>query len=116
MPRRLNVVLDDIPVDELLREYKLTGSEAIRNRLLEHFLPLVRHHAERVHFRLPNEVDVEDLMSAGVFGLMSALRSYDPDRGVKFETYSAPRVRGAMLDELRSMDWAPRLARLPRRR
>jgi RNA polymerase sigma factor for flagellar operon FliA len=66
----------------------------------------------RVHARLPDEVDVEDLMSAGLFGLMGAINSFDLDRNVKFETYCAQRIRGAILDELRSMDWVPRLVRV----
>lgn len=85
--------------------------EEIRNYLLEKFLPLVRYNAERIHTRLPDEVDIEDLMSAGVFGLMDAIDAFDLDRKVKFETYCAPRIRGAILDELRSMDWVPRLVR-----
>jgi RNA polymerase sigma factor for flagellar operon FliA len=56
-------------------------------------------------------VDIEDLMSAGIFGLMDAIDGFDPNRGIKFETYCAPRIRGAILDELRSMDWVPRLVR-----
>lgn len=86
-------------------------SQALRNLLIEHYLPLVRYHAERVWQRLPDEVDLDDLFSAGVFGLMDAIDAYDQDRGVKFETYCVPRIRGAMLDELRNMDWVPRLVR-----
>ncbi|HUT60471.1 MAG TPA: FliA/WhiG family RNA polymerase sigma factor [Phycisphaerae bacterium] len=82
-----------------------------RNLLLEHYLPTVRYTAERIHKKLPDEVDVEDLVSAGVFGLMDAVNAFDPKRGVKFETYCAARIRGAILDELRSLDWVPRLVR-----
>jgi RNA polymerase sigma factor for flagellar operon FliA len=78
---------------------------------MENYLPSVRYQAERVHTKLPAEVDVEDLVSAGIFGLMDAIDAFDLDRGVKFETYCAPRIRGAILDELRSMDWVPRLVR-----
>ena len=91
--------------------YQRDGAEADRNRLVEHYLYLVRFTAERVGAKLPDEVDVDDLMSAGVFGLVDALDAFDMSRGVKFETYCAPRVRGAILDELRSMDWVPRLVR-----
>ncbi|MEM7681097.1 MAG: FliA/WhiG family RNA polymerase sigma factor [Planctomycetota bacterium] len=91
--------------------YKKSPSEPVRNQLMEYYLPLVRYNAERVHAKLPDEVDVEDLMSAGVFGLMDAIDAFDLERGVKFETYCAPRIRGAILDELRSMDWVPRLVR-----
>jgi len=86
-------------------------SEETRNRLLEHYLPIVKYTAERLHAKLPDEVDVNDLISAGVFGLMDAVNAFDSSRGVKFETYCAPRIRGAILDELRSLDWVPRLVR-----
>jgi RNA polymerase sigma factor for flagellar operon FliA len=102
---------DDRPISEIWIEYKQASTEPLRNRLVEHYLPLVKYNAERVHTKLPDEVDVEDLMSAGIFGLMDAIDAFDMDRGVKFETYCAPRIRGAILDELRSMDWVPRLVR-----
>lgn len=93
------------------REYKRTGDDALRNRLMEHYLYLVRFNAERIGAKLPDEVDVDDLMSAGIFGLADALDAFDLTRGVKFETYCATRIRGAILDELRNMDWVPRLVR-----
>jgi RNA polymerase sigma factor for flagellar operon FliA len=93
------------------REYKKTGADELRNRLIEHYLYLVRYNAERIGAKLPDEVDVDDLMSAGIFGLVDALDAFDLTRGVKFETYCAPRIRGAILDELRNMDWVPRLVR-----
>lgn len=93
------------------RRYKQTGEEELRNRLMEHYLYLVRFNAERIGAKLPDEVDVDDLMSAGVFGLLDAIDAFDLRRGVKFETYCAPRIRGAILDELRNMDWVPRLVR-----
>jgi len=99
------------PILEVWPEYKKTGSEELRNQLMEHYLPLVKYNAERIYSKLPDEVDVDDLMSAGIFGLMDAIDAFDLDRGVKFETYCAPRIRGAILDELRSMDWVPRLVR-----
>ncbi len=83
----------------------------LRNKLIERYYDVVRYAAERMHTRLPNEVDVNDLMSAGLFGLMDAIDAFDPLRGVKFETYCAPRIRGAIFDELRAMDWVPRLVR-----
>src|ERR1043165_9065738 len=86
-------------------------SEALRNILMENYLHLVRYNAERIHTKLPDEVELDDLMSAGIFGLMDAISAFDLERGVKFETYCAPRIRGAILDELRSMDWVPRLVR-----
>jgi RNA polymerase sigma factor for flagellar operon FliA len=78
---------------------------------MENYLHLVRYNAERIHVKLPDEVELDDLMSAGIFGLMDAIAAFDLERGVKFETYCAPRIRGAILDELRSMDWVPRLVR-----
>jgi len=102
---------DGRPIEEVWVEYKKTGTEELRNVLMEHFLSLVKYNAERIHTKLPDEVDVEDLMSAGIFGLMDAIDAFDLERGVKFETYCAPRIRGAILDELRSMDWVPRLVR-----
>jgi len=78
---------------------------------MENYMPIVRYNAERIAAKLPDEVDTEDLVSAGIFGLMDAISGYDVDRGVKFETYCAPRIRGAILDELRMMDWVPRLVR-----
>lgn len=93
------------------RKYKRTGCKELRNRLMEHYLYLVRYNAERIGAKLPDEVDVDDLMSAGLFGLLDAIDAFDLNRGVKFETYCAPRIRGAILDELRSMDWVPRLVR-----
>ncbi len=92
-------------------EYGKTKSRKIRNQLMEQFLPIVRYNAERIGAKLPDEIETDDLMSAGVFGLMDAIDAYDLDRGVKFETYCAPRIRGAILDELRSLDWVPRLVR-----
>jgi RNA polymerase sigma factor for flagellar operon FliA len=86
-------------------------NQTLRNTLIERFLPLVRYNAERVWAKLPDGVDLNDLISAGVFGLMDAIEAFDLDRGVKFETYCVPRIRGAMLDELRTMDWVPRLVR-----
>jgi RNA polymerase sigma factor for flagellar operon FliA len=74
-------------------------------------MPLVRFNGERIWARLPDGVDLDDLISAGVFGLMDAIDAFDLNRGVKFETYCVPRIRGAMLDELRTMDWVPRLVR-----
>ena len=83
----------------------------LRNRLVERYLPLVKYNGERIWSRLPDGVELDDLISAGVFGLMDAIKAFDLSRGVKFETYCVPRIRGAMLDELRSMDWVPRLVR-----
>ena len=86
-------------------------NQELRNRLVEMYLPLVKYNGERIWSRLPEGVELDDLISAGVFGLMDAIDAFDLSRGVKFETYCVPRIRGAMLDELRTMDWVPRLVR-----
>src|SRR2546421_8708581 len=101
----------DVDVQQLWREYQSNPSIELRNQLVENYLPLVKYNAERIWSRLPDGVDLDDLISAGVFGLMDAIDAFDLGRGVKFETYCVPRIRGAMLDELRTMDWVPRLVR-----
>src|SRR3977135_3342037 len=99
-------------ISEVWQEFKKDQSNKnLRNCLMEKYLPLVRYNAERVWSKLPDGVDLNDLISAGVFGLMDAIEAFDLTRGVKFETYCVPRIRGAMLDELRTMDWVPRLVR-----
>jgi RNA polymerase sigma factor for flagellar operon FliA len=103
--------LQEASLEDVWRTYKNTASDELRNFLIEQYLPLVKSTAERMHMRLPGEVDVEDLMSAGLFGLMDAIDAFDLERGVKFETYCTQRIRGAIFDELRAMDWVPRLVR-----
>ncbi|MBR6437261.1 MAG: sigma-70 family RNA polymerase sigma factor, partial [Thermoguttaceae bacterium] len=88
----------------------------LRNKIVEIYIPLVKYHAQRVWSRLPDGVDIDDLTSSGIFGLIDAVEAFDLNRDVKFETYCAPRIRGAMLDELRSMDWVPRLVRTKAKR
>lgn len=95
----------------LWRRFKKTGEESARNRLIEHYLYLVKVISNRVAARLPRSIDVMDLRGAGIFGLMRAIENYDLERGTPFESYCATRVRGAILDELRSQDWVPRLVR-----
>jgi RNA polymerase sigma factor for flagellar operon FliA len=99
-------------VEQLWIEFKEDlNNQELRNRLVEIYLPLVKYNGERIWARLPEGVELDDLISAGVFGLMDAIDAFDLSRGVKFETYCVPRIRGAMLDELRTMDWVPRLVR-----
>jgi RNA polymerase sigma factor for flagellar operon FliA len=98
-------------VEDAWRKYRVSGQQMWRNVLMEAYMPIVRYNAERIGQKLPDEVDNDDLISAGVFGLIDAIDAFDEGRGVKFETYCAPRIRGAILDELRSMDWVPRLVR-----
>lgn len=101
----------DTDIQQVWLDYKQGGDRRLRNMLMEHYLPLVRYTAERVATKLPSEVDTDDLISAGTFGLLDAIEAFDLSRGVKFETYCSARIRGAILDELRTMDWVPRLVR-----
>ena len=101
----------ELNIDQTWGQFHKTRDEQFRNLLLEHYRYLVRYCAERLHSKLPDKVELDDLISAGTFGLMDAIDAFDPTRGVKFETYCSPRIRGSILDELRSMDWVPRLVR-----
>jgi RNA polymerase sigma factor for flagellar operon FliA len=101
----------EVDINEVWREFKRTGEERLRNILIERYLPLVRYIAERLLAKLPQNIDIDDLTSAGIFGLMDAVKGFDLTRGVKFETYCTTRIRGAILDELRSLDWVPRIVR-----
>jgi len=98
-------------IKEVWDDFFKTGSEHSRNLLIENYLLLVKYTSNRIYAKLPDKVELDDLFSAGIFGLMDAIDAYDPERGIKFETYCSPRIRGAILDELRSMDWVPRLVR-----
>ncbi|MDC4205757.1 MAG: FliA/WhiG family RNA polymerase sigma factor [Candidatus Manganitrophus sp.] len=84
---------------------------AAAERLISEFAPIIRYLAQRLVFRLPPSLDVEDLIHAGVIGLMDAIGKYDPSREARFRTYAEFRIRGAMLDEIRSLDWMPRSVR-----
>jgi len=92
-------------------EFLARPTRDLKDKLIRHYLPIVRFIAERMFERLPNNVQVEDLVSVGVVGLMEAVDRFDPERGVKFESYCSRRIQGAMLDELRSIDWVPRITR-----
>jgi RNA polymerase sigma factor for flagellar operon FliA len=102
---------EQLDIDQIWEQFHKTHNDYHRNLLLEYYRPLVRYAAERLSSKLPDKVELDDLISAGVFGLMDAINAFDPARGVKFETYCSPRIRGSILDELRSMDWVPRLVR-----
>ena len=104
--------MTDDDVRDIWRAYKKTGTEELRNQLIEKYLPLVRYIADRLLATLPSFVELDDLQSMGIFGLLEAIDRFDPERGVQFKTYCMNRVRGAILDELRSMDWVPRLVRI----
>lgn len=98
-------------LDELWRSYKATGDERLREQLILHYSPLVKYVAGRVSVGLPPNVEQADFVSSGVFGLIDAIEKFDIDREIKFETYAITRIRGAMIDELRALDWIPRSVR-----
>jgi RNA polymerase sigma factor for flagellar operon FliA len=102
---------EKVDIEQVWAEFFKTHTEQSRNLLMENYLHLVKYTAERIWVKLPDKVELDDLIQAGIFGLMDAIDAYDPGRGVKFETYCTPRIRGSILDELRSMDWVPRLVR-----
>jgi RNA polymerase sigma factor for flagellar operon FliA len=98
-------------VEELWADYKSTHTRSTRDRLILHYSPLVKFVSGRVLARLPSTLDPNDLVSYGILGLIDAIEKFDIARGLKFETYAVPRIRGAILDELRSIDWVPRSVR-----
>jgi len=95
-------------LDKLWRAYRRKPGSALRNPLVESYQHLVRDAVRRLASRLPRSVDQGDLETAANVGLMSAIESFDPDRGVRFEVYGELRIKGALLDELRAQDWLPR--------
>ncbi len=114
-PKGLDVIIQtpkgEMELLDVWIAYKCEPTVEFRNVIMEQYLQVVRYTAERVHTKLPSEVDVDDLYSAGLFGLMQAIDAYDLTLGYKFETYCSQRIRGAIYDELRAMDWVPRLVR-----
>jgi RNA polymerase sigma factor FliA len=96
-------------------EFKSTGEVEAREKLILHYAPLVKYVASRVATGLPASVEQADLVSYGMFGLIDALQKFEPGRGNKFETYAIPRIKGAIIDELRAMDWVPRSIRFKAR-
>ena len=101
---------DEPKIEALWRRYKASGEEALRERLILHYSPLVKYVAGRVRAGLPPSVDPGDCVSYGIFGLIDAIEKYDPARS-RFEPYAVRRIRGAILDELRALDWIPRSVR-----
>lgn len=102
---------DQNRIEELWHRYKQAGDLQAREQLLEEHIPLVKYVAGRLAMNLPSSVDVGDLESFGFFGLLDALEKYDAARNTKFETYATTRIRGAIIDGLRSLDWVPRSTR-----
>jgi RNA polymerase sigma factor for flagellar operon FliA len=95
----------------LWSEFKRTGARTMRNELIEHYSPFVKYVSSRVMAGLPRHFDEDDLMSYGIIGLIDAIERFEPDRNLRFETYAVPRIKGAIIDELRSIDWVPRSVR-----
>ena len=106
-----NIVLDNKSEDELWIEYKKTRDTSIRELFIVKYAPLVKYVAGKVAIGMPGNVEFDDLVGYGVFGLLDAIDKYDPEKNVKFNTYAVTRIRGAIFDELRSIDWVPRSVR-----
>jgi RNA polymerase sigma factor for flagellar operon FliA len=98
-------------LDQLWRSYKATGEPTLREQLILHYSPLVKYVAGRVGVGLPSNVEQADFVSSGIFGLIDAIEKFEPERAIKFETYAISRIRGAIIDELRALDWIPRSVR-----
>jgi RNA polymerase sigma factor for flagellar operon FliA len=98
-------------IDRLWAAYKQDGSRELRDQLIVHYSPLVKYVAGRVATGLPQNVDQADLVSYGIFGLIDAIEKFDLERAIKFETYAISRIKGAIIDELRAIDWIPRSVR-----
>jgi len=101
--------MQDIAFTELTEDQKLNPK--IRAKVINEFAPLIKYIASRIAIRLPPHIDLNDLINAGVIGLMDAIEKFDASKQIKFKTYAEFRIRGAILDELRSMDWVPRSVR-----
>lgn len=102
-------------VQQLWTQYKRHGDSATRDLLLDQYIGLVHHAAHALAKQVPRDLELAELISAGTVGLVQALESFDPDRGLAFSTHAVPRIRGAILDELRRWDWTPRTVREHRR-
>ncbi|OLT47844.1 RNA polymerase subunit sigma-70 [Saccharomonospora sp. CUA-673] len=101
----------DAAIRTLWHDFATEPTQRARDRLVLHYAPLVKYVAGRVGTGLPTHVDVADLIQSGIFGLVDAIEKFDPERGLRFETYAMQRIRGAILDDLRSQDWVPRVVR-----
>src|SRR3954470_6057015 len=101
----------DLDLESLWDAYRVSRDETLRNRLLVQYLPLSQTIARHMHSRMPATIELDDLSQAAILGMRSAIATFDPSRGIPFENYCGPRVRGAVLDHLRSLDWAPRMLR-----
>ena len=98
-------------VDSLWSDFKRTGARTLRNQLIIYYTPFVKYVAGRVLAGMPRHFDEDDLVSYGIIGLIDAIERFEPDRNLRFETYAVPRIKGAIIDELRAIDWVPRSVR-----
>jgi RNA polymerase sigma factor for flagellar operon FliA len=103
--------MDNGSVEELWAAFRSERDVELRNRLVLQYSPLVKYVAGRLRTRLPDSVDYNDLVSDGIIGLMDAIERFDPGRGLTFQTFAVPRIRGSMVDALRALDWVPRSVR-----
>src|SRR3954464_14173026 len=101
----------DAAIAPLWKEFKDTAEQHLRERLTLHYAPLVKYGAGRVGVGLPPNIEQADLVSYGIFGLIDAIEKFDLERAIKFETYAISRIKGAIIDELRAIDWIPRSVR-----
>ncbi|MBI4733569.1 MAG: RNA polymerase sigma factor WhiG [Rubrobacteridae bacterium] len=104
-------VQKEVDISTLWQVYKTSDCQDTRDRLILHYSPLVKYIAGRISASLPQSVDHADLVSYGIFGLIDAIEKYDTSREIKFETYAINRIKGAIIDELRALDWVPRSVR-----
>lgn len=104
-------LMDEKTEEELWKEFKKTKSSAIRDKFIKQYMPLVKYVAGKVSTGMPDSVEFDDLVGFGQFGLLDAINKFDPDKNVKFKTYAVTRIRGAIFDELRELDWVPRSVR-----
>ena len=100
-----------VNTEKIWKDYRITKDACLREKLILHYAPVVKYVAGRVSINVGQHVDYEDLLSYGIFGLIDAIEKFDLDKGVKFETYASMRVRGAIIDSIRQLDWVPRTLR-----
>jgi len=106
-----NIEISGIPEKDLWQEYRNSADQTIRDAIVKQYAPLVKYVAGKVSVGMPQNVDFDDLVGFGIFGLFDAIEKFDPDKHVKFKTYAVTRIRGAIFDELRTIDWVPRSVR-----
>ena len=104
-------LFDEKTEDELWLEYKKTRSPQLRDKFIRQYMPLVKYVAGKLAVGMPGSVEFDDLVGFGQFGLLDAIEKFDPGKNVKFKTYAVTRIRGAIFDELRQLDWVPRSVR-----